>query len=158
MPRRKQLEDPWWHGRFRGCGFRMTMGRDAILAVLTQSDEHLSAEDIYLQVHQTCPSVGLTTVYRTLEVLVGMGLVHKLDFGDGRARYELAAGPDKEGHHHHLVCTQCRRVINYTDFIDEEVDLLTKTQQGLAKKYHFHITDHVIQFYGRCESCDQEGR
>ncbi|MBN1794009.1 MAG: transcriptional repressor [Candidatus Omnitrophica bacterium] len=143
----------WWHGRFRGCGYRITLGREAILHVLTRAEAHLSAEDIYLKVHPSCPSVGLTTIYRTLELLVDMGLVHKFDFGDGRARYELAEGPKKEGHHHHLVCTSCKRVINYTDFIDEELEFLKRAEEGLAKKYQFDITNHMIQFYGMCDNC-----
>ena len=82
-----------------------------------------------------------------------MGLVFKYDFGDGRARYELAEGPKGGRHHHHLVCTSCGRVVDYTDFIDEEIELLQKTEKGLSKKYNFKITDHLIQFYGLCDKC-----
>ncbi len=146
----------WWHGRFRGCGYRVTLGREAILNCLIKADKHLSAEDIYNEIHKTYPAIGLTTIYRTLEILVNMGLVFKFDFGDGRARYELAEGSKKSHHHHHLVCTRCRRVIDYTDFIDEEIELLRKTEKGLSKKYNFDITNHVIQFYGLCEKCGKE--
>ena len=144
---------PWWHGRFRGCGYRITPGREAVLDVLSGTPGHLSAEDIYMKAHSANPSIGLTTVYRTLEVLVNLGLVFKFDFGDGRARYELAEGPGKERHHHHLVCTGCGRVIDYTDFIDEEIELLNQTEKGLSRKYDFKITNHLIQFYGLCSSC-----
>ncbi|MBL7084652.1 MAG: transcriptional repressor [Candidatus Omnitrophica bacterium] len=144
---------PWWQGRFRGAGFRVTMPREAILEVLSKTQKHLSAEDIYLTVHKIYPTVGLTTVYRTLELLVQMGLVFKFDFGDGRARYELAIGPKGIRHHHHLVCTTCGRVIDYTDFIDDEVELLQQTERGLSKKYNFNITNHVMQFYGLCDKC-----
>ena len=82
-----------------------------------------------------------------------MGLVFKFDFGDGRARYELSEGPKGSRHHHHLVCTDCGRVIDYTDFIDEEVELLSRTEKGLQKKFNFEITNHVIQFYGLCDKC-----
>ena len=143
----------WWHGRFKGCGYRITLGREAVLDILTKASEHLSAEDIYLKVHKSSPSIGLTSIYRTLEILVNMGLVFKFDFGDGRARYELAEGPGEKDHHHHLVCTECKRVINYTDFIDDEIDLLQKTEKGLSKKYNFEITNHLIQFYGVCGGC-----
>ena len=77
----------------------------------------------------------------------------KFDFGDGRARYELAEGPKGERHHHHLVCTNCSRVIDYTDFIDEEKDLLDKAEKGLSKKHNFKINGHSIQFYGLCNKC-----
>lgn len=143
---------PWWCGRFRGDGYRITAPRQAILSVLSHTSRHLSAEDIYLAVHKTYPAVGLTTVYRTLELLVQMGLVFKFDFGDGRARYELAQGP-KTRHHHHLICMRCGRVIDYTDFIDKETDLLNKTEKALAEKYKFKINSHQIQFWGLCERC-----
>jgi len=131
----------------------MTMGREAVLDVLSRTDAHLSAEEVYLQVHKIYPAIGLTSVYRTLDMLVNIGLVYKFDFGDGRARFELAEGPKGKDHHHHLVCTGCGRVINYRDFIDEEVALLKKTEEALSRKYSFAITHHLIQFYGLCEAC-----
>lgn len=143
----------WWHGRFRGRGYRITIAREAILDVLSKTMDHLSAEDVFLAVHKIYPNIGLTTVYRTLELLVHMGLVFKFDFGDGRARYELSETPKGTRHHHHLVCTRCGRVIDYTDFIDEEVELLGRTEKGLSRKFNFKITNHLIQFYGLCERC-----
>jgi Fur family ferric uptake transcriptional regulator len=147
---------PWWHGKFRGCGYRITVPREAILDVLSKTSEHLSAEDIYMAVHKTHPNIGLTTIYRTLELLVHMGLVFKFDFGDGRARYELSEGPKGTRHHHHLVCTRCGRVIDYTDFIDDEIELLARTEKGLCEKFNFKIVNHLIQFYGLCEKCQDE--
>jgi Fur family ferric uptake transcriptional regulator len=82
-----------------------------------------------------------------------MGMVLKSDFGDGRARYEMSEGPKGHIHHHHLVCTRCGKVVDYTEFIDEEVELLRKTEKGLSKKYNFDIKDHLIQFYGLCDKC-----
>ncbi len=147
---------PWWHGRFRGRGYRITVAREVILDVLNQTEEHLSAEEVYLAVHKVYPNIGLTTVYRTLELLVHIGLVFKFDFGDGRARYELSEGPKGTRHHHHLVCTNCGRVIDYTDFIDDEVELLGRTEKGLSEKFNFKITHHLIQFYGLCEECQSK--
>lgn len=146
----------WWHRKFRGHGFRVTIPRQAILDVLSVTEKHLSAEDIYMQVHKIHPAVGLTTVYRTLELLVRMGIVFKFDFGDARARYELNSGPGKEIHHHHLVCTKCNRAIDYTDFINEEIELLRRTEKGLSKKHKFKIEGHLIQFYGLCEKCSKD--
>ena len=153
MPGRNGTGPLWWRGRFRGCGYRITVGREAVLDVLVNADEHLSAEDIYIKIHAVYPAIGLTTIYRTLEILGNMGLVFKFDFGDGRARYEITEGSTRSAHHHHLVCTECKRIIDYTDFIDDEIELLKKTEKGLAEKYHFTITSHVIQFFGACEVC-----
>ncbi len=144
----------WWHGKFRGGGYRITMPRQIILQVLDESKKHLSAEEIYLKVHQIYPAIGLTTVYRTLELLVKMGLVFKFDFGDGRARYELSKDDKDSNHHHHLICTGCGRVIDYDDFIDEEIELIKKTERELSKKHGFKIRNHIIQFYGLCKECN----
>lgn len=141
------------HGKFRGFGYRMTVARQAILDILSRTSKHLSAEEIYHEIYKIYPSTGLATVYRTVELLVQIGLVNKFDFGDGRARYELEIGVENKEHHHHLVCMVCRRVIDYTDFIDDEVELLTKTEKGLSKKYNFKIKKHIIQFYGICDKC-----
>lgn len=143
---------PWWAGRFRGYGYRLTIPRQAILDVLGRTSKHLSAEEIYMAVHRAYPAVGLTTVYRTLDLLAQMGLVFKFDFGDGRSRYELAAGPNWK-HHHHLVCTNCGRIIDYTDFIDEEVKVLKQAEDSLSRKHNFKINTHQIHFYGLCEKC-----
>jgi Fur family transcriptional regulator, ferric uptake regulator len=156
MPWRDGTGPPWLHGKFKGCGYRMTMPRQIILDVLSGTADHLSAEDIYHKVHSAYPSIGLTTVYRTLELLIHAGLIHKFDFGDGRARYELVGSAETTGHHHHLVCTGCGRIIDYADFINEEIDLLKKTEKSLSKKYNFKITNHLIQFYGLCDTCRKQ--
>jgi Fur family transcriptional regulator, ferric uptake regulator len=146
-----------WHKNLKGQGYRITRGRKAILEVLAGAEGHLSAEDIYLKVHPVLPAIGLTSVYRTLEILSRLGLIFRFDFGDGRGRFELAEAPGGERHHHHLVCTGCGRVIDYKDFIDKEKALLKKTEAGLSKKYRFRITNHQIQFYGLCDQCVKKG-
>ncbi|MBD3426858.1 MAG: transcriptional repressor [Candidatus Omnitrophica bacterium] len=152
MPERRRFGRANWHRRFKGLGYRITIPRKAIMEVLHRTKKHLSAEDIYMEVHNLYPQVGLTTVYRTLELLTEMGLVSKFDFGDGRARYELVSDP-KEDHHHHLICTRCKRVINYSEFIDEELEFLKRAEKGLSEKYNFDIKNHVFQFYGLCDRC-----
>ena len=116
----------------------------------------LSAEDIYLAVHKFYSNIGLTTVYRNLEMLVNIGMVVKFDFGEGRSKYELSEQYNGKGHHHHLVCKKCFRVIDYSDFMQDEVKFLKSTVKGLSEKYNFNITDHLIQFLGICEKCEKE--
>ncbi|RKY36482.1 MAG: transcriptional repressor [Candidatus Omnitrophota bacterium] len=143
-----------WHGRFRKHGYRLTLPRQAILDVLSRTTKHLSAEEIYIEVHRIYPSIGLSTVYRTLELLVQVSLIFKFDFGDGKARYELIRSLEREYHyHHHLICTQCNRVIDYTEFIKDEMELFKKTEKNLSKKYGFKINRHIVQFYGVCDKC-----
>jgi Fur family ferric uptake transcriptional regulator len=143
------------HGRahfFRHHGFRCTMPREAILDVLYKTKSHLSAEDIYFRVHPLYSQIGLTTVYRTLDLLNRMGVVSKFDFGDGKARYEIVK-PGNESHHHHLICKKCNRVIDYSDFIEEETEFIKKMEKELSKKYDFGIDSHQIYFQGLCSKC-----
>ena len=153
MPRGFGGSPAWWHGRFRGYGYRLTLSRQAILNVLGRTSKHLSAEEIYLEVHKIHPSSGLSTVYRTLELLVQVGLVFKFDFGDGRTRYELIRNLEGQDHHHHLVCISCNRIIDYTDFIEDETSSLEKTEKGLSDKYNFKIMKHMVRFQGLCDKC-----
>jgi Fur family ferric uptake transcriptional regulator len=153
MPRGRASCHRGLHGEFYGYGYRVTAAREVILNVISKLPEHPSAEEIYLAVHKVYPRTGMTTIYRTLELLVNMGLIIKLDSGEGRARYELSEKMSKQSHHHHLVCTECKTIINYSDFIDEEKELLVRTEKGLSKKYNFDIRSHVIQFSGICGDC-----
>ena len=135
MPRGFGRGPRWWYGQLQGAGFRITVPRQAILDLLSRTNKHLSAEDIYLLIHKDYPAIGLTTVYRTLELLVNMGLVFKFDFGDGRARYELSQGPNIRDHHHHLICTNCGRVIDYTELMKQEKELVEKNRK-VSELYH----------------------
>jgi len=112
----------------------------------------MSAKEIYANLHRMYPGIGLTTIYRTLDLLVRLGLINKFEFGDGQSRYEFKSGKKKE-HHHHLICTNCGKIIDYSDFIDEELEFIKKTEESLAKKYNFNIQDHNIEFLGLCEKC-----
>src|SRR3989339_596438 len=77
MPVRNKCCEQWLHGKFKGCGYKVTTGRQAILDILHKANKHLSAEDIYLKVHNIYPAAGLTTVYRTLEILEKMGMIYR---------------------------------------------------------------------------------
>ena len=153
MPRKFSRCMRGCQGRFIGHGYRLTLSRQVILDVLTQTSKHLSAEEVYHQVHKIHPSAGISTIYRTLELLVQLKLVYRFDFGDGRARYELNRGTKDKAHHHHLVCVSCQKVVDYTDFIDEEAELLGRFEKGLSRKYNFKIIKHIVQFYGLCDKC-----
>jgi len=141
-----------WHHRFSDKGCRWTGPREIILGFLSRSLGHLSAKDIYAALYPSNPGLGLTTVYRTLELLHGLGVVRKVAAGDGQGRYEIRNDGPK-GHHHHLICTRCSKIINYRDFVQEELELVKKTEDALTKKYNFAIQDHNIEFLGLCEKC-----
>jgi len=143
-----------WQTRFRENVCRWTVPREIILGLLSRTTEHLTAKDIYASLYSLYPGIGLTTVYRTVELLHQLGFVQKVTAGDGQSRYALKRS-DKEGHHHHLICTKCGKIIDYRDFVQEELDLVKKTEDALSKRHNFTITDHNIEFLGLCEKCRQ---
>jgi Fur family ferric uptake transcriptional regulator len=122
------------------------------LNLLSRASGHLSAKDIYAALYPEYPGLGLTTIYRTLELLHRLGIVQKVTSGDGQGRYELRSDNPKD-HHHHLICTRCGAIINYRDFVREELELVKKTEEALTKKYDFAIQDHNIEFLGLCAKC-----
>lgn len=127
--------------------YKLTPQREATVRVLLENEEdHLSAEDVYLLIKEKSPEIGLATVYRTLELLSDLKIIHKINFGDGVARYEFRA----EGavhHHHHLVCVHCGAVDEIID------DLLGDIEQFVEKEFHFQILDHRLTFHGFCHRC-----
>lgn len=138
--------------RFSGHASRLTATREAILEFLNKSSKHMSAKEIYASLQTSYPALGLSTVYRTLDLLARMGIITKLTLGDGQSRYECKATEQKE-HHHHLICTKCGEIIDYSEFLDEELRLVKKTEEKLERKYNFKIQDHNIEFLGICKKC-----
>ena len=149
------MRGPRWQHRLNNAGFRLTNPREVVMNVLRKTDKHLSAEDVYVQALSVNPSIGLTTVYRALDLFTQIGVVQKFDFGDGKARYELTTNSIKKEHHHHLVCMKCKSITDYHDFMEEELELMKKTEKALSKKHHFKIMHHTIHFYGLCENCQE---
>jgi Fur family ferric uptake transcriptional regulator len=141
-----------WQYRFRENVSRWTVPREVILNLLSRTSKHMSAKDIYASLYSLYPGIGLTTIYRTLELLYRLGFVQKVTAGDGQSRYELKS-EDKKDHHHHLICTKCGKIVDYRDFVQQELELIRKTEETLAKKHNFLILDHNIEFLGLCEKC-----
>lgn len=141
-----------WRHRFQGYDSRWTLSRKAILDLLSRTSKHMNAKEIFTSLIRNYPGIALSTVYRTLDLLSRMGLINRLDIGDGQSRYEYRSD-EKKDHHHHFICTKCQKIVDYSDFIDEEMDLVRKAEKNLAQKYHFIVHDHNIEFYGLCEDC-----
>ena len=120
-------------------------------------DAHPTAEEIYIRARGRQPNIGIATIYRSLELFVEQELVRKCEFGDGKARFELKPGPDMpEVHHHHLICKECGRIVNYDNFREEERRFLEVVERGLSTRYDFEIEGHTIRFYGRCSHCREQ--
>ena len=153
MPKCRQIRHKSVHWPSIGCGDRMTAPRQAIFQALHTMDGHPTADEIFTGLRGRYPGIGLATVYRNLELLRSNGCVVALDSGDGKLRYEMIVGDGRTGHHHHLVCRNCREVVNYMDFEEEELMLVRKLEVHLARKFKYKVNDHDITFYGICPKC-----
>lgn len=128
-------------------GHRLTRARQAILQALAQSGGHISADDLVDIVHQDAPGVGRMTVYRTLDLLLELGLIRPIYQGTGAAHYVIM----DEGHHHHLICSQCGRVFEFDDCAVQGL------MKAIADRFDFEIQGHLLEFYGLCPDCHAPG-
>jgi len=124
-------------------GYRMTPQRMMVLAAIDSSTNHISAEEIYAQVIDKYPHVNISTIYRTLDLLKRLDLVTETDLGGGRVRYH----PADKGHHHHLVCQECGKLID----LDETV--LGNLKSTLRREYKFDADLRHLAIFGCCEKC-----
>lgn len=135
--------------------YRLTPQRRIVLEILMEnSEKHLSAEEVYQLSREKGYEIGLATIYRTLELLETLSLLHKMNFGDGKSRYELVEkgfSSQEHHHHHHLLCLQCEKVLEVED------DLLQQLEKVVEDKYGFDIVDHSLQFIGYCSECKEKG-
>ena len=126
-------------------GYRMTPQRMMVLSAIEGSNHHISAEEIYAQVVAKYPHLNISTVYRTLELLHKLGLVTETDLGGGRVRYH----PADKGHHHHLVCQECGKVIDLDESVLESLKLVLK------RDYKFDPEIRHMAFFGTCADCQK---
>ena len=132
------------NNELRKAGLKVTLPRLKILEILENSNiRHLSAEEVYKSLLAAGDDVGLATVYRVLTQFETAGLVTRHNFEGGHSVFELNQGE----HHDHLVCVKCGMVL---EFIDEVIE---HRQMEIAKSRGFQITDHSLNIYGICETC-----
>ncbi len=132
--------------KFHDKECKLTPQRQKILKVFMNNEgKHLSAEDVYSILKKKHPDIGLATVYRTLDLLADMEVLQRMDFGDGRSRYEFTQ--NEIHHHHHLICTRCGMVTEFAD------DLLDSLEEAIAKRSGFEVVDHQLKFFGYCTKC-----
>jgi Fur family transcriptional regulator, ferric uptake regulator len=130
-------------------GLKSTRQRDRIFEVFVSAGRHLSAEELYLLIKKTDRGIGYATVYRTLKLLTEAGLAYERRFEDGVTRFEYNVA---EGHHDHLICTHCGRIIEFENEQIEELQLF------VAKKNKFQVHSHKLELYGLCDGCQKKVR
>jgi len=124
--------------RCEAKGLRMTDQRRTIAQVLEGSSDHPDVEELYNRASARDPNISIATVYRTVKLFEEAGIIEKLEFGDGRARYEDA----ERDHHDHLIDLQSGEVI---EFVDPEIEAL---QERIAERLGYTLKGHKLELYG----------
>lgn len=135
---------PFDQSSLRPVGGKRSTKRDNIVAIFLRQKGHLSADDLCDLVRREEPGIGRATVYRTLQWMVGAGIARKVDFGEGRSRFEPA---DRHPRHYHLVCNVCHRS---SEFLSSDIESLV---DEVAAARNFTATQSVVQVFGTCEDC-----
>ena len=125
-------------------GYKLTPQRRAVLNTVAASHDHLTPAAIHDKVRQEHPNIGLVTIYRTLDILANLGLTCEVHSG-GNCRSFVLRRPQE--HHHHLICSDCGTVADFTDCD------LSELAHRLSRETGFQIEGHLLEFSGHCHNC-----
>ena len=128
-------------------GLRLTHPRQVVMSILEEANVPLSPQSIYQRSLDENEDIGLVSVYRTLELLAQLSLVRRVHGRDDCHGYVLAS----PGHHHHLVCRECEKAIEFTGG-DDLAALLNRIQLETG----FKVDGHLLQLFGLCPKCQKE--
>ncbi len=128
----------------RRKGIRWTNQRQVIVETFIASDDHITVEDLHHRVRAIDRTISAATVYRTINLLVEMGVATKQHFGTTSATFECDINKD---HHDHFVCEACGKII---EFHNDKIEAL---QEAVAKEHGFTLRHHRMELYGTCSDC-----
>jgi len=129
---------------FRPAGGKRSSKRDRIVTLFLAQKGHVTADELYDLVRREDAGIGRATVYRTLQWMVSAGIAHKVDFGEGRSRFEPSL---RHPRHFHLVCNQCHRS---SEFLSSDIEAML---EEVTAARGFEPVEAVIQVFGLCEEC-----
>lgn len=124
-------------------GLKSTPQRLAVIHVLHSTEKYLSINEILEGVKELLPKTGLATIYRTLDMFVELGIVMRVHFPDGCHSYTISP----KDHSHHMVCTKCDTVFNFSECPINELN------SSLLKQKGFKVNRHFVQLFGECQDC-----
>jgi len=129
----------------REHGLKRTTQREVILEAFLEAPGHLSSDQLHQIVRERHPSIGYTTIYRTMKLLCGAGLAQERHFDGGVTRYEI-----EHQHHDHLVCTRCGKIAEF------ESRKIEASQAEIAAEHGFRLLHHRHELYGHCAECQDD--
>ncbi len=119
-------------------GLKMTEQRRVIARVLSEANDHPDAAEVYQRAADLDPRISMATVYRTIRLFEDCNVLERLNFGDGRVRYEEAS----REHHDHLIDVKSGKII---EFQNTEIERL---QREVAREFGYELVDHRLELYG----------
>ena len=128
-------------------GLKRSRQRDLIVETFFAMGGHVPVDGLVAKVRARDPRVSVATVYRTMKLLAESGLAEARHFGEGQTLYEPAR---QGGHHDHLICTGCGRIVEFENERIEELQL------RVARSHGFEVESHKLELYGRCERCRRQ--
>ena len=135
--------------RLQAAGLKSTRQRDTIVETFFELDEHISVDELLLATRKTNPRIGYATVYRTLKLLVDLSFASPRQFGDGQTRYD----PQTEAEQHdHMICNQCRKIIEFTD------PSVVQVLHDIAAANGFSMSSRRLEIYGLCDDGNCQGK
>lgn len=130
--------------QLQAAGFRLTKLRTALIEIFTSQSQPVTRESLQASLRERGVAFHRISLYRELEFLAAQNLIVAVSLPDGKLRYEFA---DSE-HHHHLVCTQCKKIAEIV--LDDDFQHFEKF---IAAKHHFAVNRHSLEFFGVCINC-----
>jgi Fur family ferric uptake transcriptional regulator len=127
----------------RNAGYKLTTPRITILTLLEEFSGHLTSAELLTLVQQRDPSIGRASVFRTLDLMIKLGIICTSLQGGSTVHYLLMPG----GHHHHIICTMCSKLI---EFGDCRLDTLI---QSVQEQYGVRVDSHLLELFGVCKEC-----
>ena len=133
------------HAALKEAGYSRGGARETVIAFLEGQSCATSAQDIHRALREQGHGIGTASVYRALEALHGLGLLQRLDTGQGESMFEPV---DASGeHHHHIVCDRCERIMPFED------SALERAITQLSRRVEFEVQGHDVVLHGRCPEC-----
>jgi Fur family transcriptional regulator, ferric uptake regulator len=130
--------------KLRDAGYKITNARRAVLSTLHENGGHLTSAEVIEHVETDDPAIGRASIFRTLELLTNLAIIRPTYVNPTTPTYILMG---QEGHHSHIICTRCDRLIELDECHVDQMMVEIETQ------HHIRLTGHLVEFYGICEKC-----
>jgi Fur family transcriptional regulator, ferric uptake regulator len=131
--------------KLRVAGYKITNARRAVLTAIHDSGDHLTSTELIERIESEDAAIGRASIFRTLELLTSLAIIRPTYVNRATPTYVLMS---QEGHHSHIICTQCDQVIELDECHVDQMMHEIEAQHGIR------LTGHLVEFYGICDNCN----